>query len=111
MQSFCDNYSLKYLIRQPIRYKNFEKPICIDIILTNMPRSFQSACVIETGLSDYHLMSLTVMRKKFKKIKPIITNYRSYNNFSNEYHRKFLFNELKMRPLSIMNEDLKSLVI
>ena len=95
MQSLCDNYSLKSLIRQPPCYKNFEKPTCIDLILTNVPRSFQSTFVIKTGLSDFHLINLTVMRKKFKKIKPRIINYRSYNNFSNEYCRKCLFNELK----------------
>ena len=81
MQSFCDKYSLKSLIRQPTYYKNFEKPTFIDLILTNMPRSFQSTCVIETGLSDFYLMTLTVMRKNFRKIKPSIINYRSYNNF------------------------------
>ena len=86
MQSFCDNYSLKIIIRQPTCYNNFGKPTCINLILTNMPRSFQSICVIETGLSDFHLMTLTVMGKNFKKIKPRIINYRSYNNFSNEYY-------------------------
>ena len=108
MQSFCDNYSLKSLIRQPTCYKNFGKPTCIDLILTNMPRSFQGTCVIKSGLSGFHLMTLTVMRKNFKKIKPRIINYRSYNNFSNEYYRKCLFNELNR---VIMIEDLKSFVI
>ena len=90
MQSFCDNYSLKSLIRQPTCYKNFGKPTCIDLILTNMPRSF-------------HPMTLTVMRKNFKKIKPRIINYRSYKNFSNEYYRKCLFNELKRE--TFVNND------
>ena len=67
MQPFCNNYSLKSLIRQLPCYKNFKKPTCIYLILTNMPSSFQGTCVIETGLSDFHLMSLTVKRKKFKK--------------------------------------------
>ena len=49
-----------------------------------MPRSFQSTCFKETGLSEFHLMTLTVMRKKFKKIKPRIINHRSYNNFLND---------------------------
>ena len=83
-------------------------PKCLDLMLTNMPRNFQDTCVIETGLSDFHLMTLTVMRKNFKKIKPRIINYRSYNNFSNEYYRKCLFNELNR---VIMIEDLKSFVI
>ena len=95
MQSFGDSYSLKSLIRQPTCFKNFGKPTCIDLILTNMPRSFQSTCIIETGLSVFHLMTLTVMSKNFKKNKPRIINYRLYNNFSNEYYRKCLFNELK----------------
>ena len=65
------------MLRQSTCYKNFEKPTYIDVILTNMPRSFQSTFVIEAGLSDFHLMTLTVMRKKIKKIKPTIINYRS----------------------------------
>ena len=63
MQSFCDNYSLKSLIRQTTCYKNFEKPTRIDLILTNMPRSFQSTCAIETGLSDFDCYE-----KKVKKL-------------------------------------------
>ena len=43
----------------------------MDLILTNMSRSFQGTCPIETGLPDFHLMTLTVMRKNLKKIKPI----------------------------------------
>ena len=60
MKSFCEIYGLKNLIKQPTCYKNPDKPTCIDLILTNVPRSFQSTCVVETGLSDFHLMTLTV---------------------------------------------------
>ena len=77
MKSFCENYGLKNLIRQPTCYKNPSNPVCIDLILTNVPRSFQSTCVVETGLSNFHLMTLTVMRKRFKKYQPKIINYRS----------------------------------
>ena len=34
-------------------------------------------------------------KKKIKKIKPRIINYRSYDNFSNEYYRKFVNNQIK----------------
>ena len=81
MQSFCGNYSQNSLIRQITFCKNFEKPTFIDLILTNMLCSLRSTCVIETGLSDFQLMTLTVMKKKFKKIKPRIINYRTSNNF------------------------------
>ena len=105
MKSFCNKFSLKSLIRQPICYKNLEKPTCKGLVLTNMPRS----CVYihymchKTGLSDFHLITLSVMRKSFKKIKPRIINYRSYYNFSNEYYRKYLLNELK-RETFVIND-------
>ena len=31
---------------------------------TNEPRSFQRVCVLDTGLSEFNLMTLTFMRKK-----------------------------------------------
>ena len=42
MSDFCDTYNLKSLIRQPKCYKNPENPSCIDLILTNIPFSFQN---------------------------------------------------------------------
>ena len=67
MKTFCDSYSLTSLIKQPTCYKNPSHPKCIDLMLNNVPQSFQTTCVIETGLSDFHLMTITVMRKSFKK--------------------------------------------
>ena len=45
---------------------------------------------METGLSDFHLMKVTVMRKIFKKLKRKTINYRSYKHFSNEAYRESL---------------------
>ena len=84
MKSFCENFGLKNITRQPTCCKNPSNPEFIDLILTNVPRNFQSTCVVETGLSDFHLMILTVMRKSFKKYQPktIIGDiYSSYNFF------------------------------
>ena len=100
IQAFCESYNLKSLIKQPTCYKNPDKPTCIDLILTNVPRMFQSTCAIETGLSDFHLMTLTVMRKTFKKLSPWIISYRSYKNFSNETFRESLINNLSNEVFS-----------
>ena len=98
MKPFCENYNLKSLIKQPTFYKNPNKPTYIDLILTNVPRISESTCVIATRLSDFHLITVTVMRKTFKKIRPIVINYRSYRDFSNETFKvslvKNLSNEL-----------------
>ena len=68
-----------------------------------MPRSFQTISVIETGLSDFHLMTLTVMRKSFKKLKPRVINYRSYKHFSNEVFRGSLLEKLSQQ--AFVNND------
>ena len=40
MKSFCENYVLRSLIKEPTCFKNPENPNCIDLILTNKLRSF-----------------------------------------------------------------------
>ena len=36
---------------------------------------------VETGLSDFHKMTVTVMKKHFKKKDPIIITYRDLKSF------------------------------
>ena len=66
MINFCNSYSLNSLIKQQTCFKNTENPSCIDLILTNKPRSFQSTCVIETGLSDFHRTTVSVLKTRFR---------------------------------------------
>ena len=94
IQFFCENYNLKRLINQPTCYKNPNSPLWIDLILTNIPCSFQRTCVIETVLSDFHLITSTVVRNSFEKIRPRIINYRCFKQISNEAFRETLPNNL-----------------
>ena len=110
MKAFCDNYNLTSLIKRPTCYKNPNNPTCIDLILSNTPRSFQSTCVIETGLSDFHLMTLTVMKKSFRKFHPRLINYRSYKNFSNEAFRESLLENFQKRYLKTTMKGCKGFV-
>ena len=59
---------MMYLILQissDLSYKNPEKPSCIDLILINKSHSFKNSGVIETGLSDFHRMTVTVRKMVF----------------------------------------------
>ena len=67
MKDFCEMYNLENLIKEPTCFKSTENPSSIDIILTNKKHSFQHTMVIETGLSDFHKMAVTVMKRFFKK--------------------------------------------
>ena len=77
-------------------FKNPINPTCIDLITTNRPKSFKESEVIETGLSDFHKMSLTVMkvfyndRESFNK---------KYKDFSKEafFCLKFHLGDIQQR--------------
>ena len=62
------------MINKPTCYKNPDRPSCIDLILTNCPRSLQNSCVIETGLSDFHKMVVTAMKTTYRKHEPRIVS-------------------------------------
>ena len=78
------------MINKPTCFKNPDKPSCIDLILTNCSRSFQNSCAIETGLSDFHKLVVTVIKTAYKKSKPKIITYRSYKSFNNDGFREAL---------------------
>ena len=59
VKPFCENYVPTNSIKQPVRYKNPPNPKCKDLFLINAPQSFQSTCVLETELFDFHLMTIT----------------------------------------------------
>ena len=65
---------------------------------------FQSTCLLETGLSDFHLMAVTALREIFKKMRPRVINYRSYRDFSNETFRVSLINNLS-NEVFVNNDD------
>ena len=53
----------------------------MDLIRTNRPKSFQNSVRVETGLSAFHKMTLTVMKIFYKKQKTNIVMNRNYNTF------------------------------
>ena len=83
MKSFCESYNVTNLVKQPTCFKNPEKPRCVDLILTNRPKSFQTTSVIETGLSDFHRMTVSVLKMRFRKLPPRIISYRDFSNYHN----------------------------
>ena len=86
--------NLKYLVKEPTCFKNPGKPSCIDLNLNNKSKSFQTSQVIETGISCFHKMVMTVLKVYFKKKGPSVIQCRDYKNFSNDKFRNDILNEL-----------------
>ena len=87
LTEFCNLNGLTTLIKMPTCFKNPYKSTCIDLIFTNQPTGFQHSKVFETGLSDFHLLTVTEFKMSFQKLRPKILNYRYYKNFDNEKFR------------------------
>ena len=105
LKDFGEMYSLKNLITEPTCYKNPNNPSSIDVILTNRVNSFYNSTVIETGLSDHHKMTLTVLKACVPKKEPVTVNYRSYKKFVEESFKNYLINNLQNFDKTVMSYD------
>ena len=75
---------------------NPEKPSGIDLLLTKQFKCFRSSSVVEIGLSDFHKMTVTVMKTTFEKLKPRVIYFRNWNEFCNEKFRTQLLTKLSL---------------
>ena len=108
MKEFCRLNGFKNLINEPTCYKNSEKPTSIDLILTNQSALFQHRTVLETGLSDFHLLTVTEFKMNFQKCKPHINTYWSYKNYDNDVFRSEIqsIRSLNETDLSLFKESI-----
>ena len=110
MDDFCNLYNLKSLIKVPTCFKSTERPSCIDLILTNKPHNFQHSTALETGLSDFHLLTVTVLKSTFRKKPPKIIKYRNYKNYTHTNFQSDLLSSLTgIDLMEISNDEYVSL--
>ena len=102
MNSFMETFHLKNLIQVPTCFKS-DNPKCIDLILTSNHYSFQNSRTMETGLSDFHSMIVTILMCGFVKRGPTIIPYRDYKKFDVNTFRRALkesLNEVNIRCIN-----------
>ena len=63
----------------------------------------QQTTTVETGLSDFHKMVVTVLKTTFPKQGPTVINYRNYKNFTETVFRNDLREELRRIEPSDLN--------
>ena len=61
VNDFCNVYILSNFVKEPTCYKKPDNPFCIDLVLTRRPKCFQSPMMMETGISDFYKMVITVL--------------------------------------------------
>ena len=75
LQEFCDLCNVKNLIKVPTCFKNLDFPTNIGVMSTASYGRFHNQCVIETGLSDFRKIIVTVMQTHFQRKEPKIIQY------------------------------------
>ena len=90
-------YNLANLIKDKRYFKNLSKPSCIVLILTNRRKCFQYTMVIQTGLSNFYKVSITVLKKYYHKQKFSIVLYRQLSKYLLKFYnqQKVPFKKLK----------------
>ena len=78
LKEFCEIYNLTSLIQEATCFKSLLDPGSIGLMLTNRQRRFQNSHNVETGLSDHHKMTITVLKTLFQKQSRKIIKYMDY---------------------------------
>ena len=61
-KNLLNSFDLESLSKIPTCYKS-SSPTCIDLILTNKKNIFMKSTTFETGMSDFHKLKTTILRK------------------------------------------------
>ena len=94
LKDFCNLYLLKHLIKKLTCFKNLENTKTIDVILRTRARKFCNSGTLETGLLDFHKLTVTVLKIFFKKQLTKVISYQNYQDFSNDSFRIDLINKI-----------------
>ena len=82
----------------------YKKIVILGDFNVGIENNYMMLFWLETGLSDFHVMTLTVMKKGFQKFQRRAIRYRSYKYFSNEYFRKCFLQKL-LKEILVNNGD------
>ena len=70
LSQFLDTFAVSPLNIDPTCFKNSKNPSCIDLLLTNTKPNFTKTNVFETGISDHHKITSTIMKLHFTRKSP-----------------------------------------
>ena len=103
VESFCTINNLKYIIKEPTCYKNPYNPTCIDLILTNCPKNFQELSTLETALSHFYEIVLTVFKSEAPTLTPKVVSYQKYKHFNSDKFKLEILDKLSKQNLLTMD--------
>ena len=92
--TFMYQRNLQSINKEPSCYKISINSSCIDLFLTNSPRSFYYTETFFTGLSDFHKLVPSIFKTTFTKSKEKELIYRDFKKFNEQCFDNDLRSEL-----------------
>ena len=89
LKDFLAQNDGRCLVKEPTCFKNAQSPSIIDHFITNSPRLFQNTATYNIGLSDFHLLIVTVLKVRIPKQEPKTVTYRCFRHFD---EKSFMMN-------------------
>ena len=81
LEDMNELFDLKNLVKDPTCFMKDAKPSLVDVILTNKNQNFMKTGQCDTGLSDWHNMTFTVLKGNFLHYNNSQFEYRSFQGF------------------------------
>ena len=81
MDVFVESCNLSNRFRESTCYKHPPDPSCIDLYLTNSLNSLRNSTVVETGLSHFPRMTVTITITPFQRSLLKIRHCKDYSNY------------------------------
>ena len=67
ISSFLNNHEAKNIVKEKTYFKSVLNHSCVDLFITNSPKSFQHTHSFPCGLSDHQNLVVTVLKTTFGK--------------------------------------------
>ena len=99
LKEYCNSFSFGHL-KTPTCYMG-TNPSFIDHVITNMTFLFMKSCTVETGMSDYYKLIISICRLTFAKGKSKKFIHRCYMNFDCKLFEETLIKNLYETELSL----------
>ena len=96
LTDFMQEYDLSNLVKEPTCFKSVTNPSAIDHIWVTDRKKFVHTKCYETGLSDWHKLTTTMLNISIPKTEPRVIQYRDYRNFKNSTFKQELQAELDL---------------
>ena len=84
------DHCMENVVTEPTCFKSVESPTLIDHIWVTDKKRFKNTTNIETGLSDWHKMTVTMLNCVIPKKEPRMIKYRDFRKLDNEKFEKDL---------------------